>query len=325
MGVLHPLVPPMPSRPVVALIVLFWLAVLGVVVYRDVLPRYFGDAPPAVAFGPEDELSSPPVEWTIHRGPAKQVTDEQIGRMTSSTKYLPDENTFRYENRYRGVKLKQPLVDLTIPSATTTIRLDPAGRLKGQKVVGTAEVESRTLLGAGQKLTATVDAEGVVKDGFLVGSAKLTCPELLSEPSVGEFTPVAVREGQVLNPLMPLDRLRDVVPGRRWVVQQVDPLRDALGKLLLDGLQEEWAKVGGGKRKPVAVKLPEPLEFTAHVLPDPVALDRPSGPASCWVIEYTTAKDPNTHARTYVRRDDGRVLRQEAISQGERLRFERAD
>ncbi len=314
----------MPSRPVVVFILLFWLAVLGVVVSRDVLPRYFGDAPAAPAFGPEDELSQPTVEWTIHRGLPKQTADEPIGKMTSRTEYLKADNSFRYENRYRGVKFTQYGMELHIPTATTTLRIDRDGRLKEQSLRGTAEVELPRLLGAGQKLTATVEANGVVRDGFLVGSATLTVPDLLSEPSVGTFTPVPVPDGQVLNPLMPLDRLRDVVPGRHWVVQQVDPLRDALGELLVKGLQEELAKRGGGKKKPVPVTLPKAPELIARVLTDPVTLDRPGGPVSCWVIEYT-AENPPILARTYVRRDDGRVLRQEATSQGERLRFERAD
>jgi hypothetical protein len=314
----------MPSRPVVVLIVLFWLAVIGVVVFRDVLPRYFGDAPPAAAYGPDAELSQLSVEWTIHRGHPNKTDDEQIGRMTSVTEYRQADNTFRYENRYRGVKFTQYGMELHVPFATTSIRTDRDGRLKGQKMTGTAELESVRLLGAGQKLTATVEAEGVVRDGFLVGSATLTCPNLLSEPSVGTFTPVPVPDGQVLNPLMPLDRLRDVVPGRRWVVQQVDPLRDALGELLVKGLQEELARQGGGKKKPAPVTLPKPPELIAEVLTSPVALDRATGPVSCWVIEYTSA-DKTISARTYVRRDDGRVLRQEATSQGERLRFERAD
>ncbi len=85
----------MPSRPVVVLVVLFWLAVVGVVVYRDVLPRYFGDAPPAPAFGAEDELSQPTVEWTIHRGLPKQTTDEPVGKMTSRTEYVKADDSFK--------------------------------------------------------------------------------------------------------------------------------------------------------------------------------------------------------------------------------------
>jgi hypothetical protein len=89
-------------------------------------------------------------------------------------------------------------------------------------------------------------------------------------------------------------------------------------------VQEAWAKQGGGKKKPAAVTLPPAPELLAEVLREPVTLDRPGGPVACWVIEYRS-EDPPILARTYVARDDGRVLRQEASSGGDRLRFERQD
>jgi hypothetical protein len=309
----------MPSRPVVVLILLFWLGVLGVVVYREVIPRFFGDEPPAPEFVAIDELSQPTVDWSIFRGPANKSTDEPIGKMSSRTEYVPADDSFRYVNTYRGVKINQFGIDLTIPSATTTLRVDRDGRLKEQTLRGTAELESR-LLG---KLTATAEASGVVVNGVLEGSATLNSPEYLTEPATGTFTPVPVPDGQVLNPLMPVDRLRGVTPGRRWAVRQVDPLREALGELLVKGLQDELAKQGG-KKKATAVTLPPSPELLAEVLREPVKLDRREGPVECWVIEYKSENPPIT-ARTYVRRDDGRVLRQEATAYGERMRFERDD
>lgn len=308
----------MPSRPAVVLILLFWLVVLGTLVYREVLPRFFGDTPPTPEFVAVDELSQATITWTIYRGPANKTTDEQIGKMTSRTEYVAADDSFRYVNNYRGVKLGMYGVELTVPTATTTLRIDREGRLKEQTLRGTAEMESR-LFG---KLSANADANGVVKDGLLEGSATLTAPGLLSEPSTGTFTPVPVPEGQVLNPLMPVDRLRGVTPGRRWAVRQVDPMREALGELLVKGLQEELAKQGGGKKKPASVALPPAPELLAEVLHEPVNIDRLSGPVSCWVIEYKS-ENPPISARTFVRRDDGRVLRQEATAYGDRMRFER--
>jgi hypothetical protein len=90
------------------------------------------------------------------------------------------------------------------------------------------------------------------------------------------------------------------------------------------GLMEELAKQNGGKKKPAPVTMPKSPVLFAVVLNDPVELDRSGGKVSCWVIEYTS-EDKTISARTFVSRDDGRVLRQEATSQGERLRFERDD
>jgi hypothetical protein len=316
----------MPSRPIVALVLLFWLAVLAVVVYREVVPRFFGDEPPAPEFVAVDELSQATVGWTVFRGAPNKppAADEPIGKMTSRTEYVAADDSFRYVNTYRGVKLGMLGVELIIPNATTTLRIDRDGKLKEQTLRGTAELDLGRFGVNGQKLTATAEATGVVKDGLLEGSATLTAPDLLAEPSAGTFTPVPVPNGQVLNPLMPMDRLRGVVPGRRWVVQQVDPMREALGELLVKGLQEGLARQGGGKRAAAAVTLPTPPELLAEVLTGPEQIDRPGGPVSCWVIEYRCEKPP-VLARTYVRRDDGRVLRQEATAYGERVRFERDD
>jgi hypothetical protein len=312
-------VPAMPSRPVVVLILLFWLAVLGVVVYREVVPHFFNDEPPAPEFVAADELSQATVSWSIYRGPAD--ADEKIGKMTSRIEYVGDDDSFRFVNTYHKLKLALLAFEVTVTSATTVLRVDRDGRLKGQTLRGNAEMDTGRL-GGGLKLAATAEASGVVRGGFLEGSATLTAPDLLGQPSVGTFTPVAVPDGQVINPLMPVDRLRGVVPGRRWKVRQVDPLREALGELLVKGLQEELARRGGGKKAPTAVTIPPPPELLAEVLRDPVTLDRPGGPVGCWVIEYRCEKPP-IEARTYVRRDDGRVLRQEATASGERLRFER--
>jgi hypothetical protein len=310
----------MPSRPVVLLILLFWLGVLGVVVYREVIPRFFGDEPPAPEFVAIDELSQPTVDWSIFRGPANKSADQSIGKMTSRTEYVPADDSFRYVNTYRGVKINQYGVELVIPSATTALRVDRGGRLKEQTLRGNAEADFPVF----GKLTATAEASGTVRDGVLEGSATLTVPGLLADPYTGTFTPVPVPDGQVLNPLMPVDRLRGVTPGRRWAVRQVDPLRDALGELLVKGLQEELAKQGKKKAAAAAVTLPPSPELLAEVLREPVQLDRRGGPVECWVIEYKSENPPIT-ARTYVRRDDGRVLRQEATAYGERMRFERDD
>ena len=76
----------MPSRPIVVLILLFWLVVLGMVVYREVVPRFFGSEPPTPEFVATDELSQATVSWSVYRGPAD--ADEKIGKMSSRIEYV---------------------------------------------------------------------------------------------------------------------------------------------------------------------------------------------------------------------------------------------
>lgn len=317
----------MPSRPVVVGIVVFWLAVLAVVVDREVVPRFFGDQPPTPEFVAVDELSQATVNWTIHRGKADGTSDEQIGRLTSRTDYLAADDSFRLVYNYRAVTLRVVVFDVYVPTATSRMRVSRDGQLKGQELEGRAELDlGRVGKQAGLlKLTGSAEVKGEVRDGVLEGTATMTSPELLGEPLTAAFTPVPVPQGQVLNPLMPVDRLRGVVPGRRWAVRQVDPLRDVVWELMLKGLHEGTARLDEGKKGvPAKLTLPPPPELLAEVLREPELLDRPSGPVWCWVIKYEST-DPPISARTYVHRDDGRVLRQEATANGERLRFERAE
>ncbi|HEY8505932.1 MAG TPA: hypothetical protein VIL46_15210, partial [Gemmataceae bacterium] len=70
--------------------------------------------------------------------------------------------------------------------------------------------------------------------------------------------------------------------------------------------------------------LPERRVLRAQVAPEPRDLDWHGKPASCWVIEYF---DEELVARTWVRREDSRVLRQEAFERlsGEELVLEREE
>jgi hypothetical protein len=120
----------------------------------------------------------------------------------------------------------------------------------------------------------------------------------------------------VLNPMMPVRRLRDVQPGRRWVIREVDPLRDAVSILLREAAKDSQVALS-------ALPRPENRELLAEVRPTPEKLVRDGGQAvECWVIEY---RGEDVAARTWVSVADGRVLRQEAAGLGEQLRFERED
>ena len=63
-------------------------------------------------------------------------------------------------------------------------------------------------------------------------------------------------------------------------------------------------------------------ELIAEVADDPVTIQHGRDQIECWLIEY---REEKVVARTWVNVADGRVLRQEAISENETLRFERQD
>ena len=300
----------MPSRFIITLILLFWFATMGHIVYRDVWPRLFGDMPPTVAIELIDEATQrTPIRWTIRRG------DEEIGTLTSQLEYVEKNDTFRYVNTYHNVTFKFDNVptlgeiSLFVPKLDVVIRIDRAGQLQEQSVNGTLELRS-----GAETLYAVKEyaIEGTVQDGVLVGNARLKSPLFSIER---ELQPVPVPQGQILNPMMPLNRLDGVSPGQRWVIREVNPLRDAVVLLV-----RELAK-----KAPIVGKMDlagKPTELIAEVGEEPVTIQHGREPIDCWLIEY---RDEKVVARTWVSIADGRVLRQEAINDSETLRFERQE
>jgi hypothetical protein len=164
--------------------------------------------------------------------------------------------------------------------------------------------------------TATADVSGVVRDGYLYGHCMVRSPlGDVSQP----LDPVPVPAGQVLNPLLPVNKLRDVRPGRRWLVYEVNPLADALAALGQGLLKQHAGAAVAGMAARTGGR--EPLVAEVSDRPEPLTR-RNDKTADCWVIEY---RGESLTAKTWVAVTDGKVLRQEAAGQGETLRLERED
>ena len=131
------------------------------------------------------------------------------------------------------------------------------------------------------------------------------------------LTPTPVPSGQVLNPLQPLNRLKNVQPGRRWAIHQVDPLAIAMN-VLARKLAEKYG-LGSFVKSPATG---EGAAMIAEVHSEPVMLARAQREVPCWRIDY---RSDNATAATWVAVSDGKVLRQESASFGETLRLERED
>jgi hypothetical protein len=117
---------------------------------------------------------------------------------------------------------------------------------------------------------------------------------------------VPVPVGQPLNPLMPVNRVSGVKPGRRWVVHENDPLKDAIAALVREKFGEYGLKLPEQKFEPLI----------GEVLSEAQNLDWNEQSVACWVIEY---RRDEVIARTWVRIADGKVLEQEAFQKGEQL------
>jgi hypothetical protein len=302
----------MPSRPAVAAILVLWLATLTLAFYRDVWPLLFASGPPPIAVDLEDEARSSGaakgIGWQLMRG------DQRVGRLSTKMEYVDADDTFRFITHYSDIRLDfaalDILVRIQVPRLTTTTRVTRSGDLREQTMDGRIELLTSSKAGA---LIPVVEAEakveGRVVDGRLVGHCDLKSP--LGNIS-RDLDPVPVPSGHALNPLQPVSRLTGVRPGRRWVVQEVNPLDEALAALFKEKLGELARSLPEPKR--------EPLIAEVHSSPGTTRWN--DAEVSCWVIEYRRG---DARARTWVRVSDGKVLRQEASLMGERLTIERSE
>ena len=302
----------MPSRLGLLAVLVSWAAVTGHVFYHDVWPRYFADAPPGLQIDLADEATQQaPTKWTIYRGGKK------IGTLTTRMEYLAADDTFRFVNNYGRLTLdagkSDSVLSVEAPRLVTTIRVTRTGELREQSMSG----ELRVFLGPVEIGHAAAEVEGRVVNGVLLGRCRVRYPVTAPQPTIDrELDPVPVPAGQVLNPMMPLNRLRDITPGRRWVIREVDPLKDALAVL-----GQELAK--GAK---LTIALPQSAsgaELIAEVQSGTEDYPlRVGQPVPCRVIVY---RGERVSARTWVSAADGRVMRQEATAGDETLRFDRDD
>jgi len=306
----------MPSRLAVVSILFFWLITSGVVLYRELRPRYFADSPPEVAIDLSDEATPTlPVQWDIFQG------DKKVGSLTTRMTHVPSDDTFRFISNCVNLKFdfqaQGQTLSVGVPSAEIIVRVTRDGRLREQSMVGRMEVKLLdSVLAINAEMKGRVDGETMIRH------CRLKCPPFISVDR--QLDPIAVPDGQVLNPLMPVNRLKHVYPGRQWSIRAIDPLFDSLRLVLTEGIQEgvkfeqKSALLGG------ELSSKSPL-LLARVLDEQEVIDRPAavgGPVPCYVIEY---RSEEAKAWTWVAVSDGRVMRQKAIQSGIEMRFERRD
>lgn len=294
----------MPSRLGIVGIVLFWLATTAFVVNRDVVPRLLaGGAPPLRIDIADEATQAVPVRWSVYRGPAK------VGSLYTRMEYVPADDTFWFTSNYRDLAFDFGSVSVVVSEMQNAVRVTRTGDLREQNMAGKLALK----IGGVVLATATADVAATVTDGVLNGHCKVTSPlGKVDKP----LDPTPVPGGQVLNPMMPVNRLRDVRPGKRWVVRENDPLREAMAAAFRDVAKQ------GGQVAALAAGGAANRELLAEVLAEPESVSVKGTETPCWVIAY---RGEEIAARTWVSVADGRVLRQEASGMGEVLRFEREE
>jgi hypothetical protein len=292
----------MPSRPVVVAVVLFWLAAVGWVGYHDLWPRLAASGPPPIAVDLGDEASQlVPVRWHVLRN------GQKVGKLTTRMSYEDADDTFRLTHQYANLVFDFGHVRVVFPDVTLTTRVTRGGALREQGMAGKMVVQLRAGEAFTELASAKATVDGEARDGVFRGRCDIDSPVLKLKR---DLDPVPVPEGQALSPLQPVGRLANVRGGQRWVVHEVNPLRDAMGALVKGFVDQQGFGLPEAER--------EAFVATVGDRPEPLAWGKAEVP--CWVIDYRATA---ARVRTWVRVDDGRVLRQEAERDGEVLALER--
>jgi hypothetical protein len=274
----------MPPRSVTLAILAFWLATTGWLVNREVLPAFQTGEPPPFIIDLADEVSAQPIAWqALQNG-------ESVGTAVTKVLHRPD-RTFVLDSVFTPTKLQ--LFGVNIRGIHSSYAVTRDGDLRELEATVTAS------------LFANADSIEAGVGGKVVGAQ--FAPELrfkgidLKDAPLPKLEPVPVSgHGSVLNPLHPLNRLKGLREGQRWVQPVVDPLVVVVYALI-------------GKEPPLHRLYAEVVVGT---------LSWHGRDVACWRIDY---REPGQRAsaRTWVRRSDGLVLRQEASHAGLDMVLER--
>jgi hypothetical protein len=265
----------MPPRWITATIIGFWLATTGWMLYHEASLRYRSGEPPPFGIDLTDEVDADTITWIVFE------KGERVG-MGKSIVHRRGDRTFKLSSDFHFDK--ETLKFISFGKVTSEARVTAEGELLALK----AEVEVELgLLGAG-KIKATVT--GKVQNHYLT-------PEVKVESDKGEIKlPLSLKvkvPGNVLNPMLLVNKYRGVRAGQSWPVPLLDPtnFRD-LSIPFVNAEVHEASLAWHGADVP------------------------------CFRIDYREPGKKVT-ARTWVRQTDGLVLQQQAEHSGRELILQR--
>ena len=292
----------MPPRWLSVLIVVFWLATTGWLVYQVVWLPLAPGQPPPYTIDLEDEVLTKQahIHWTV------SYNDHPWLRAQTWVEFMPEDDTFALTAQINpgAPNLKEeadgaaPFAGLVqLASSTSIYRVSRNGDLRSVSVQFTVEAHA-----AGVVLPGDGSLEGEVRDGRFYSRLRVSSPLLTGRSIEKQLDPVVVAgHGSVLSPLHPVNRIEGLHPGQTWRLPLVDPIKDALTALASGQPGEE-------------------IVLTARVLPGTQMLTWNNHPVECLVIDY---QGDDVTAKTWVQVGTGVVLRQESERNGERLVLQR--
>jgi hypothetical protein len=277
----------MPSRFFTVVILLFWASSSGWFFFSELWPRIRGGDAPLFVIDLADEArrNSPPIYWDIIRG------GKSIGQLKTTIAYRDADDSFDLRGTIKSLNLGKTS-SLQVSDLENNYRVTREGKL----LAVSAKMNFQVLQG----IECKVELSGELNGNVFNTKLKLESPLINKEMALAPVTMTA--RGSALNPLHPVDRIHGLIPGKRWRIALVDPVRDALASLV-PGTDPDVAYV------------------QARVLPTLQTLNWRGQDRECYVIEYTAEA---VEARTWVLARDGTVFRQEARFHEDEVILERA-
>jgi hypothetical protein len=276
---------PMPPRHWILVIVAFWLVMVGWLIHHDLAPRLREDEPAPFVVTLLDE----PRVGLVRRGSRRAF--ETTWKVTKQG--LPKEEgsaftSIRYQQGGDALEFMGEFRLSAPDRMNPLVRLESSCRAgwKGELLGLTARLETRV----GEDLEIAAELVSASK-----GLTLFPHWTVRNQPVHGDPVELA-RRGSVLIPTQPLNRIAGLRAGQRWRLPSFDLLAAADKSPRLTPRMVE-ARVSE-----------EPLKWLVL------------GHVDCFVVDYDG--DP-VHTRTWLRRNDGLVLRQEFNYAGERIGIER--
>jgi hypothetical protein len=310
----------MPPRPVSLLIVAFWAMTVGWLVSQDLWPRFRTDGKPPFKIDLADEATQAVTTlWGVFRKPAGGEK-YRLGYLDTWMSYEPSDDTFELHSKVRKLGLfNSSMFQVEIGQLRTSYRVTRDGRLLDLHTDGQLEVklvQGETAL-ANWPMKASLD--GTVRDGLLQSRCRVSSG---FEKFEEEVPPIEAPNGNVLNPLQPVNRIHGLRPGQTWRMPLVDPMADAVRAAVRTMLAKHLPGEAGRFARTLLDRPQERTGFLlARVLPQREVCSYNEAEHECWVVEYDGGDDMK--AWTWVRVEDGLVLRQEARQNGESLIIQR--
>jgi len=260
----------MPPRLITLGIVLFWLSMTSWLVVREVVPMLLADDSPTVQIDFTERLTGGAalVGWNVKKD------GERIGSGTSRIVVDEVDEWYEFRSNFHYEKFVI-LKKVQVQQLENIYRVNKAGHLQSLSVKAKVKVDG---------LQVEIGIDGTVENNVLE-------PRIFGLGFLDQkLDKIPMKQGNVLNPMHLVSKLRGLREGKMWKIPLFDPLASLKEKFI--------AKQAGSM--PVLI---------AEVKVDKLLWDRKIVP--CYKIEYY---EPGKEviARTWARKADGLVLQQEA-------------